>query len=209
MFGDRVVIPTTLRSKVLRQFHSGHPGINRMKSIARSYAYWPNMDKQIVDFVKRCSHCQKAAKNPLKLPPVPWPKSEKPWSRVHIDFTGPLDGTTYLILVDSYSKWPEILPIAPPSTTRTIKLLNRIFAQHGLPETIVTDNGSQFTSSQFREFCLQNSINHVRSPPYHPQSNGQAERFVDTFKRAMLKARGEGTTEDIIERFLVAYRTTP
>ncbi|CAH8671840.1 unnamed protein product [Schistosoma bovis] len=209
MFGDRVVIPTTLRSKVLRQFHSGHPGINRMKSIARSYAYWPNMDKQIVDFVKRCSHCQKAAKNPPKLPPVPWPKSEKPWSRVHIDFTGPLDGTTYLILVDSYSKWPEILPIAPPSITRTIKLLNRIFAQHGLPEAIVTDNGSQFTSSQFRDFRLQNSINHVRSPPYHPQSNGQAERFVDTFKRAMLKARGEGTTEDIIERFLVAYRTTP
>ncbi|CAH8288100.1 unnamed protein product [Schistosoma rodhaini] len=209
MFGDRVVIPTTLRAKVLRQFHAGHPGINRMKSIARSYAYWPNMDKQIVDFVKTCPHCQTAAKHPPKLPPVPWPKSEKPWSRVHIDFAGPLDGTIYLILVDSFSKWPEILPIAPPSTTRTIQLLNQIFAQHGLPETIVTDNGSQFTSSQFREFCLQNSINHVRSPPYHPQSNGQAERFVDTFKRAMLKARGEGTTHDIIERFLIVYRTTP
>ena len=180
-----------------------------MKSIARSYAYWPNMDKQVAEFGKGCAHCQTAAKNPPKLPPVSWTKSEKPWSRVRIDFAGPLHGMTYLILVDTFSKWPEILPIAPNSSTRTIKLLNQIFIQHGIPETIVTDNGLQFTSSQFQEFCQQNSINHVRSPPYHPQSNGQAERFVDTFKRAMLKARGEGTTYDIIERFLFVYRTTP
>ena len=95
---------------------------------------------------------------------------------------------------------PQLEPVKP---------LNQMFIQHGLPETIVTDNGSQFTSGQFQEFCQQNSINHVCSPPYHPQYNGQAERFVDTFKRAMLKARGEGTTYDIIERFLFVYRTTP
>ena len=209
MFGDRVVIPTTLRARVVRQFHSEHPGINRMKSIARSYAYWPNMDKQVAEFGKGCAHCQIAAKYPPKLPPVSWTKSEKPWSPAHIDFAGPLHGITYLLLVDSFSKWPEILPIAPTSSTRTVKLLNQIFTQHGLPETIVTDNGSQFTSSQFQEFCQQNSINHVRSPPYHPQSNGQAERFLDTLKRAMLKAWGEGTTYDIIRTISICVPNDP
>ena len=77
MFNVRVVIPTILRAKVLRQFYSGHPGINRMKSIARSYAYWPNMDKQVAEFGKGCAHCQTAANNPPKLPPVSWTKSKK------------------------------------------------------------------------------------------------------------------------------------
>ena len=209
LFGDRVVIPTSLRSKVIRQFHSGHPGTNRMKSIARSYAYWPNMDRDIETYVKCCSHCQRAAKNPPKLSPIPWPETEKPWSRLHIDFAGPMNGVTYLVLVDSFSKWPEVIPVSPPSATRTISILNQVFSQHGLPDTIVTDNGSQFTSSQFRDFCTQNSITHIRSPPYHPQSNGQAERFVDTFKRALLKAREEGASTEILQRFLFMYRTTP
>ncbi|MGL5707069.1 MAG: DDE-type integrase/transposase/recombinase [Aeromonas sp.] len=87
--------------------------------------------------------------------------------------------------------------------------LRRIFSQHGLPEIIVSDNGSQFTSSQFDAFCRQHLIEHIRSPPYHPQSNGQAERFVDTFKRALCKARGEGTSDEIIHRFLLSYRSTP
>ena len=209
MFHDRVVIPATLRAQLLRQFHSGHPGISRMKSIARSYAYWPNMDRDIEVYVKKCAQCQQAAKNPCKLPPIPWPETKQPWSRIHIDFAGPVNGVTYLVLVDAFSKWPEVIPITPPSTSKTINILSQVFSQHGLPDTIVSDNGSQFISSQFQDFCRQNAINHIFSPPYHPQSNGQAERFVDTFKRALLKARGEGASSDIIQRFLLVYRTTP
>ncbi|BHF67486.1 hypothetical protein SprV_0301051200 [Sparganum proliferum] len=66
-----------------------------------------------------------------------------------------------------------------------------------------------FTSSTFEDFCRQHNIQHLRSPPYHPQSNGQAERFADTFRRALLKARGEGTTDEIVQAFLFSYRTTP
>ena len=73
----------------------------------------------------------------------------------------------------------------------------------------MSDNGSQFTSSQFQDFCQRWGIQHIRSPPYHPQSNGQAERFVDTFKRALAKSKGEGTMEEILETFLLTYRTTP
>ena len=209
VFGDRVVIPESLRLPILRQFHAGHPGIVRMKSLARSYVYWPNMDSHIETLVKNCSRCMIASKNPPRITPQPWPTPDKAWERVHIDFAGPMNGVMYMVVVDAYSKWPEIIPMTHASSTNTIEALRRIFCQHGFPETMVTDNGTQFTSAQFQEFCLLKGIQHVKSPPYHPQSNGQAERFVDTFKRALLKSRGEGTTEENLQTFLLAYRITP
>ncbi|BHF72892.1 hypothetical protein SprV_0401596300 [Sparganum proliferum] len=209
MFADRVVIPSSLRPTVLRQLHAAHPGTSRMKSIARSFAYWPGIDGDIDDLVRRCSRCQQAAKMPPRQPPVPREPPERPWSRVHIDFAGPLNGVSYIILVDAYSKWPEIAPLNPATASATIAFLRRIFSRHGLPEVLVSDNDTQFTSSIFEDFCRQHNNQHLRSPPYHPQSNGQAECFVDTFKRALLKARGEGTTDEIVQAFLFSYRTTP
>ncbi|CAH8585253.1 unnamed protein product [Schistosoma margrebowiei] len=155
------------------------------------------------------TQCQQAAKCNAKILPVPWPQPEYPWSRIHVDFAGPINGITYLVVVDAFSKWPEIVPVIPPTTTQTIQLLTEMFSRNGLPDIIVSDNGSQFTSSQFQEFCKRLSIKHFRSPPYHPQSNGQAERFVDTFKRALMKSKGEGTTVETLQNFLFVYRTTP
>ena len=126
-------------------------------------------------------------------------KKTIPWSRIHIDYAGPLHGKMYLVVVDAFSKWPEIIEMA----------LQRIFAQFGLPETIVSENGTQFTSTVFQEYCAENAIKHVRSPPFHPQSNGQAERFVDTFKRALIKLRNDGTYKESLQTFLFSYRTTP
>ncbi|GAA49262.1 hypothetical protein CLF_102775 [Clonorchis sinensis] len=76
------------------------------------------------------------------------------------------------------------------------------------PETLVSGNGSAFTSAEFALFCKHYGIHHVRSPPFHPQSNGQVERFVDTFKTALQKLKGEGTSSEIIET-LLSYRATP
>ncbi len=95
------------------------------------------------------------------------------------------------------------------TASATLRQLRQLFAQFGMPETIVTDNGTQFTSAEFAAYCSRNGINHLRSPAYHPQSNGQAERFVDTFKRALLKLQGEGTTVDTLQTFLLHYRSTP
>ena len=209
MFNHRIVIPQSLRRAVLQQFHLGHPGTDRMKSIARSHVYWPGLDTDIENYVKQCSRCQQAAKHPPKQQPVPWPETDKPWSRVHIDYAGPTNGLMYLVLVDAYSKWPEVIPMTSTSATQTVSALRRLFSQHGLPETIVSDNGTQFVSATFSEFCEANNIDHIRTPPYHPQSNGQAERFVDTFKRALVKAKGEVTTEEALQRFLLVYRSTP
>ncbi|BHF71132.1 hypothetical protein SprV_0401418700 [Sparganum proliferum] len=129
MFADRVVIPPLLRPTVLRQFHAAHPGTSRMKSIARRFAYWPGIDGDIDDLVRRCSRCQKAAKMPPRQPPIPWQPPKRPWSRVHTDFAGPLNGVSYLILVDAYSKWSEIAPTNPATASTTIAFLRRIFSQ--------------------------------------------------------------------------------
>nr|VZI26827.1 unnamed protein product [Spirometra erinaceieuropaei] len=137
MFADRVVIPSSLRPTVLRQFHAAHPGASRMKSIARSFAYWPGIDGDIDDLVRRCSRCQQAATMPPRQPTIPWQPPKRPWSRVHIDFAGPLNGVSYLILVDAYSKWPEIAPRNPATASSTIAFLRRIFSQRGLPEVLV------------------------------------------------------------------------
>ena len=115
----------------------------------------------------------------------------------------------FLVVVDAFSKWPEIVQMRTTTTTATIKELGKIFSQHGYPKMLVSDNGTQFASKEFEEYCQSHGINHVRSPPYQPHCNGQAERFVDTFKRALRKLQGEGATADVLQKFLLTYRTTP
>ena len=209
LFAERVIVPSSLQDRVLKQFHYGHQGISRMKALARSYAYWPNMDKQLEELAHTCSNCQLAAKSPRKTTLSSWPIPESPWLRLHIDFAGPLNGQYYFILVDAYSKWPEIFQMNRITSDETIQKLKQIFSRFGTPQILVSDNGTAFTSGTFANFCALNGIQHIKTPPFHPQSNGQVERFVDTFKRALIKNKGEGTTQEILEIFLSSYRATP
>uniref|UniRef100_A0A1I7T583 RNA-directed DNA polymerase n=1 Tax=Caenorhabditis tropicalis TaxID=1561998 RepID=A0A1I7T583_9PELO len=208
-FGHRIIIPKALRSRVLKTLHQAHQGMERMKKIARSYVFWPSIDKDIETLARNCNDCQAAAKNPIKTTLEPWPKTTSAFERVHIDYAGPINSIYYLVIVDSFSKWPEILQTKVISSAATIQMLTHIFARYGNPTTLVSDNGTQFTSDEFAKFCRIRGIKHLRSPPFHPQSNGQAERFVDTFKRALQKSKGEGTTQEALQTFLMSYRSTP
>ncbi len=123
------------------------------------------------------------------------------WSRIHIDFAGPMDGKMFLVVIDAYSKWIEVCPMTTPSTFTTTQQLRQLFSQFGIPETIVSDNGTQFLSAEFHEFCQVNGIHHIRVSPYHPSSNGLAERAVKVFKLG-LKKQTQGTITDKIARFL-------
>ncbi|PIO53816.1 integrase core domain protein, partial [Teladorsagia circumcincta] len=196
---SRIVIPRSLQRRVLHTLHKAHPGQTRMKMLARRYVYWPTLDNDIEQLVRNCSKCASVAKDLVKAELCSWPKPNSPWIRVHADFAGPMNGRFYLILVDAYSKWPEIVQITSISSTATIQVMKGIFAKFGNPTTLVTDNGTQFTSSQFALFCRSRGINHNRTPPFHPQSNGQAERFVDTFKRGLAKLKGEEPTVDALQ----------
>ena len=168
--------------------------MDRMKSLARSFVYWPNIDDDVEDCVRHCSSCAEAAKAPRKTLLESWPLPTKPWERVHIDYAGPIDGYYYLVIVDAYSKWPEIFRTRSTTTSSTLDILLEVCARYGNPRTIVSDNGTQFVSAAFKQFCIQHGIKHLTTAPYHPQSNGQAERFVDTFKRGLKKlAEGDRT----------------
>ena len=127
-----------------------------------------------------------------------------------MDFAGPFMGENFLIVVDSYSKWPEVYRMTLVTAEKTVEALREMFASHGVPAEIVSDNGRQFTADEFQEFTKANNIRHIFSAPYHPSTNGEAERFVRTFKTAMKVRRGErGSWNLRICEFLLSYHTTP
>lgn len=210
LWGTRVIIPTKLQSRIMEEVHQGHPGVVRMKALTRSLCWWPRMDQQIDETVKACQGCQSIQKKPLPAPLHPWIWPSEPWERIHVDFAGPFQNKVYLIVVDAYSKWPEVIPMASTTTEATIKELRKLFAAYGIPRLLISDNGPQFMSEEFQTFVKNNAINHKRSAPYHPATNGQVERFVQTFKQAIKAGEMSGVQMDRrLENFLLSYRTTP
>ncbi|CAF1238950.1 unnamed protein product [Rotaria sordida] len=171
-----------------------------MISDARRYFWWPSIDKEIEDLVRKCSNCTENSKQPTKAPLSPWPIPDQPWKSIHIDFVGKFMGLYFLIIVDAFSKWIEVITMHNPSTKATIDALSSLFARYGLCGTIVSNNGTQFTSTEFTEFCVRNSIKHSTTSPGHPQSNGQAERYDFITEKKI---------SDVLLKFLFCYSTTP
>ncbi|XP_055915493.1 uncharacterized protein K02A2.6-like [Eupeodes corollae] len=207
MRGMRVFIPETLRKRVLSELHASHFGATRMKSLARSYCWWERIDSDIEDLVKNCPDCQRIRSNPPKTSVHCWEAPTEPFQRVHIDFAGPFLGKLFFILVDAYSKWPEVFVIPNMTTDTTITTCRNIFSRFGIPSVLVSDHGVQFTNYKFKEFLKMNGIVHKMGAPYHPATNGQAERYVQTIKQK-LKTLGPDTTDLNTElcRILLDYR---
>ena len=156
--------------------------------------------------MRDCSDClANRCRAPLKVN-NPWIWPTRPWQRLHVDFAGPFNGGMFLIVVDAKSKWMEVIPMSSTSANATIRALR----SHGLPEEIVTDNGPQFVAGEMKDFLTANGVRLCLSPPYHPASNGEAERAVRTFKEAMRIMYNEpGTQTEKLARFLLSYRSTP
>lgn len=210
MWNLRTIIPLCHRNYLLQFLHLSHPGMTRMKMVARRYLWWPLIDKEIEDLVRKCPNCMENSKQPIKAPLALWPSSDQPWKRIHIDYMGKFMNLFFLVVVDAYSKWLEVIPMHNTTTMATITALSSLFARYGLCETIVSDNGTQFTAKEFSDFCACNGIQHLTTSPGHPQSNGQAERYVDTIKSALTKGcRDGGRITDVLQTFLFSYRATP
>ena len=210
MWGIRVIIPKKFQNYVLEELHNEHIGMSRMKSLARSYVWWPGLDKDIEDLAKSCLACQSHKHAPAVAPLHPWTWPTSPWNRIHIDFAGPFQGKMFLIVVDAHSKWPEVFEMSSTTVPATIATLRRIFSSYGLPQQLVSDNGPQFTSEEFCTFLKENGVKHIRCSPYHPSSNGLAERFVQTFKQAMKAGTNSNRSfQHRLANFLFRYRTTP
>ena len=206
LHGTRVVIPPTLQPQVLELLHLGHFGIQRMKQLARTAVYWPGIDTDITNQCHRCQTCAEHQTKPAKPANHPWMLPEKPWSRIHVDHAINFLGTNWLVLVDAYSKYPCIHPTTSTSTKATTDLLEEDFAHFGYPH-IVSDNATTFSSEEFQAWCRERGIIHLTGAPYHPATNGAAERLVQTFKRALVKS--SLPPKSALQQFLMQYCRTP
>lgn len=190
LWGSRVVIPEKMRSYLLEELHKNHDGIVITKALARSYFWWPSIDKMIEEMVKSCNICLENRNMPTQVTHH-WVKPDKAWSRLHIDYAGPFQGKTFLILIDAYSKWPEVRIVNDLSSCTLIRTLRDIFAEQGLPDSLVSDNGRSFVSEEFKNYLKGYDIKQILVAPYHPASNGQAERTVQTVKNKLKKRTAE------------------
>jgi transposase InsO family protein len=207
LWGSRVVVPPSIRTQLLQELHEDHPGIVRMKSRARMYLWFPGIDGDIEAIVHGCSTCQAMQKDLPPPPLIPWSFPQGVWQRLHIDYAE-YNKKFYLILIDAYSKWIDAIPMSTTTSSQTIKELRRLFAMFGLPETVVSDNGPQFVSAEFEQFLASNGVKHVTSAPYHPATNGAAERTVQTVKDALKKFEID-SRPNALQSFLFTYRNTP
>ena len=209
MWGIRVVVPPKLHPQVLEELHQGDMGVVKMKAIARSYIWWPGINKEIELTVKSCSGCQLTQREPSTVPVHVWEWPSSPWQRIHIDFAGLFLNSMFLVVVDAHSRWLEIERMTSTTSEKTIEVLQRLFARYGIPVQLVSDNGSQFTSEEFQQFLKRNGMKHITSAPYHPATNGLAERGEGSFKSA-IKSETEVISLNLKwARFLLAYQNTP
>lgn len=167
-------------------------GMVKCKQRARELVYWPVMNKQIEDVVSRCSACLLHQNRPHKEPMMIHPLPSLPWSKVATDLFE-LDGSYYLIMVDYYSNFIEVASLKHNTTTRNvIKHLKETLARYGIFDTLISDNGSQYTSAEFKSFVASYGIEHVTSSTLNAQTNGLAEKSVQTVKNLMKKCLESG-----------------
>ena len=203
--GERIFIPTALRPEMLIKIHEGHLGIEKCLQKARGVLFWPGMCLAIKDHISSCPTCISKApsnpKEPLQSHPIP----TRPWQYLASDiFTW--ESRNFLVTVDFYSRWFEIDELTSMTTTAVTRKLAVHFARHGIPETLLSDNGPAYDSEGFEIFTRVFDFKHETSTPHYPQSNGLAEKTVQTAKRMLSKCAADGTN------FLLAllqYRTTP
>lgn len=209
MWGHRVIIPPACRKRVMSELHDAHMGMVKTKSLARSYVWWPGIDEAIEATCRACEVCAAVADAPPSNAPHSWPWPRRPWSRIHLDFLGPIGGRMYLVVVDACSKWIEAIRMMRTTALSVIAVLRDLWAKFGIPRQIVSDNGPPFSSTEFHNFLQHNGVDHIFTAPYHPASNGAAESAVKICKRAIKKALKQNIDIDTaLCRFLLTYRNT-
>ena len=191
----------------MEHIHQGHLGTSKCHYRARQCVYWPGINKDIEQLVEACATCQRHRPQEPRQPLKPTPPPEQPWQQLRADFMT-YDGSEYLVIVDYYSKMPIVrkIPTSQCNSAKTITVLKELFAEHGIPEEIRSDNGPQFANHLFAEFTKDWNIKHSTSSPRNPRSNGQAESAVKIVKGLLTRAKCSGQDPYLA---LLAYRSTP
>ncbi|XP_020600787.1 uncharacterized protein K02A2.6-like [Orbicella faveolata] len=209
--GTRLLIPAKLRDRVVDLAHERHQGLTKTKQRLRSKVWWAGIDRQVEAKCKTCHGCQLVG---LPTPPEPFKHTEfpsQPWQDLAADLMGPLPSGEYVfVVVDYYSRYFEVGILKSVTSATIIGSLERTFCTHGLPQSLKTDNGPQFTSEEFGTFFKTNSIQHRTSTPLWPQANGEVERQNRSLFKTLKIAQAEKKDLKVeMRKFLTAYRTTP
>ena len=198
--GERLVIPTSMRLDILDKLHAGHLGISKCRERARCSVWWPGLSKQIEQLVQNCSICIKERSNRSE-PLIPSVLPDRPWQKLAADMFQ-LNGQSYLLVVDYFSRYPEVALANKTTSSDIITHMKSMFARHGIPEILISDNGPQFSCMEFAAFTKPYGFTHHTSSPHYPQSNGEVERSVKTIKYLLKKSKDSYIA-------LMEYRATP
>ena len=209
--GTRIVIPSALRQRTLALAHEGHQGIVKTKQLLREKIWFPKIDHEVESLLASCLACQasgpESRPDPLQMSPLP----PEPWHTVHIDFCGPFPTGEYLLVViDAYSRFPEVDIVHSTAAKGTISKLERIFATHGVPTIVRSDNGPPFTSHEFESYMAEIGAKHKKITPLWPQANSEAENFMKPLTKTIRAAHTEKKDwKKELHTFLLNYRATP
>lgn len=209
--GSKLVIPTSLRPRMLQLAHEGHPGQSLMKRRLRERCWWPGIDQAAIDTCEACEGCRLVQ---LPDPPEPMMRRslpDRPWVDIAIDFLGPMPSAEYiLVVIDYYSRYMELEVMSKITAQETIKRLKRIFRIWGPPRTITLDNAKQFVSCELEEYCRMNSIHLNHTSPYWPQANGEVERQNRSLLKRMKIANAlYNDWKAELNNYLELYNNTP
>ena len=209
--GSRIVVPESLQQQAIDIAHETHQGLVKTKALLREKVWFPGIDKLVKETLDRCIPCQATGQpnppEPIRMPPMP----DGPWQKVHADFYGPLPSGEYLlVLIDRYSRYPEVEIVRSTKASVVIPKFDKIFATHGIPFSITTDNGPPFNSEAYRRYLHTLGISYDTATPKWPQGNAEVERFNQPLGRALITAKVDGRIwQQELNRFLLQYRTTP
>ena len=202
---ERIIVPTTMRQEMRTKIHAGHLGIEKSKARAREVLFWPGMSTEITDMIGNCSICLEYRNKQQKEHLIPHEIPDQPWIKIGVDLFN-LKNKNYLLVVDYHSKFFEVCLLADTLSSTIVTHMKSIFARQGIPKIVVSDNGPQFSSYGFATFAKQWDFNHVTSSPTYPQSNGMAERTVQTVKNLIKKTLQDGEDPYLA---LLNFRTSP
>ena len=183
LFQKRIVVPESLQHKTLGKLHHGHQGIQRCRLRARISVWWPGISQRIKEAIECCAECVKHS-TPRPEPLMPTPLPDYPWQSIAMDLFI-LNKATYVLIVDYFSRYPEVIKLRSTSSNAVIEAVKAVFSRHGIPEMVQSDNGPQFSSDEFARFAACYGFWHTTSSPHFPQSNGLAERTVQTVKNIL------------------------
>ena len=202
-YGQRMIVPESLRSEFLERIHAGHLGVTKCQLRAKDSVYWPRMMTDIETHVKDCVFCLQGARSQSAEPMKAHDMPSQPWETLSTDLFE-LDGNQYVLVADHYSRMPFVRQLKNTVSASVIQFMKELFAVHGVPRRVYSDNGPQYASRQFKEFSDDWEFDHITSSPRYPQSNGFCERMVGIVKQVLKKAYSAGADDKI-----TCYATEP